>query len=101
MINYSREVRNTIIITLGLATIFLIFLFHLIAPLTNLLSGYNNLVDYVNTTYNETRSHRSLVFFGESVQSIGLLIDIIIILVILFISLIVYLCVRWSFKYNK
>lgn len=94
----KREIRNYILIAMGATVLFLIFLFHLIQPLNSLLNGYNHLIDYVNVRYNETRSHRSLVFFGESVESIGLLIDIIIVAVILIVVLMVYLSVRWSVK---
>lgn len=100
MTKYSREVRNYIIIGMGMVVIFLIFLFHLIAPLNSLLTSYNRLTDYINTTYNETRAHRSLVFFGESVESISLLVDIIIVLAIILIGLIVYLSIRWSVKHE-
>ena len=94
----KREIRNTILIALGLTAIFLMFLFHLVGIINNLLFGYNNLVDQTNALYNTTMGHRSLNFFGEGVESVNLLIDIIIVLVIICIGLIVYLAVRWSFK---
>jgi len=83
---------------MGMTVIFLIFLFHLIHPFNSLLNGYNNLIDYMNATYNSTWSRRSLVFFGESVESIGLLIDILIVAVIIIVGLMVYLSIRWSVK---
>lgn len=94
----KREIRNTILIALGLTAIFLMFLFHLVGVINNLLFGYNFLVDQTNALYNTTIPHRSLTFFGEGVQSLNLLIDTIIVFVIICICLIVYLSVRWSFK---
>lgn len=101
MTKYNREIRNYILITMGMAVIFLIFLFHLIAPLNSLLSGYNHLVDHVNASYNATYSHRKLSFFGEGLESISFLIDIIIVAVIIIIGLMVYLSIHWSVKQNK
>ena len=83
---------------MGATVIFLILLFHLIAPLNSLLGGYNRLVDHVNTYYNTTYHRRELIFFGESLESIGFLIDIIIVAVIIVIGLMVYLSIRWSVK---
>lgn len=96
----KREIRNTILITLGLTAISLMFLFHLIETINGLLIGYNSLVDQTNALYNTTMGHRRLNFFGESVESVGLLVDITIVLVIICIGLMVYLTVQWSFKEN-
>lgn len=101
MTKYNREIRNYILITMGMIVIFLIFLFHLISPLNSLLSGYNHLVDHINTSYNATYSHRKLNFFGEGLESISFLIDIIIVAVIIIIGLMVYLSIYWSVKQNK
>lgn len=98
MTKNKREIRNTILIALGLTAISLMFLFHLVEVINSLLIGYNNLVDQTNALYNTTMGHRTLNFFGESMDSMGLLVDIIIVLVIICIGLMVYLAVRWSFK---
>ena len=94
----KRETRNYIFMGMGLTVIFLILLFHLVGTINNLLSSYNRLVDRINIKYNETMDHRSLIFFGESVESINLLVDIIIVFVIIIIFLMVYLRIRWSVK---
>lgn len=97
----KREIRNYILIGLGSTVIILILLFHLIGTMNWLLNGYNFLVDHINTKYNETMEHRSLIFFGERMKSISLLVDIIIVFIILIVSLIVYLAIKWSLKEVK
>ncbi len=92
------EIRNYILITLGFTVVFLMFLFHLLAPINSLLLDYNRLVDYANKNYDTNHSHRSIVFFGERMESIVVLIDTLIVAVIIIIALIVYLSVRWSVK---
>lgn len=94
----KREIRNTILIALGLTAISLMFLFHLVGVMNNLLIGYNNLVDQTNALYNTTMGHRSLNFFGEGVESVNLLVDIIIVVIIIIVGLMVYLPIRWSIK---
>lgn len=94
----KKEIRNCIFMGIGFTTIFLIFLFHLVKTINTLLNGYNILIDRVNIKYNETMSHQTLLFFGESVESVNLLVDIIIILVVVFIGLMIFLKVYWSFK---
>lgn len=86
---------------MGYTIIFLMFLFHLMIPLNSLLNGYNRLVDYVNTRYNETRSHRELILFGEGMDSIGLLVDIIMVIIIVIMGLIMFLIICWNEKSNK
>lgn len=83
---------------MGLTVIFLIFLFHLIEVISSLLNGYNFLVDRINVNYNETMDHRSVIFFGENIESINLLVDIIIVFIFVLIGLMVFLKIYWSVK---
>ena len=96
-----REIRNYILIAMGFAVICLMFLFHLLSPINTLLHRYNNLIDYVNKKYNTTHSHQSVIFFGETMESIVVLIDTIIVVIVVIIILMVYLTIRWSFKESK
>ncbi len=56
------------------------------------------MVDHVNKNYNTTYSHQSVMFFGERMESIVVLIDTLIVAVIIIIGLMVYLNIRWSVK---
>lgn len=97
----KKSIQNNILMAMGYTIIFLMFLFHLIVPLNSLLNGYNRLIDYVNIKYNETRSHRELIFFGEGMDSIGLLVDIIIVLIIVIMGLMIFITIYWNEKSNK
>lgn len=97
----KREIRNYILITMGFAVICLMFLFHLLSPINTLLHRYNHLIDYVNKKYNTAHSHQSVIFFGETMESIVVLIDTIIVVIVVIIILMVYLTIRWSFKESK
>lgn len=101
MTKYSRETKNYILITMGSAVICLMFMFHLMVPFANLLVKYNRLVDYVNKTYDGNHSHASFFFFGEKIETIAFLIDIIIVASVIIVVLIVYLSIRWSVKRNE
>jgi len=83
---------------MGFTVILLIFLFHLIETINYLLRKCNNLIDYINVINNSTISHQTVIFFGESTESINLLIDIIIVFVIIIIGLMVFLKIYWSIK---
>lgn len=97
----KREIRNYILIAMGSAVICLMFIFHLLQPINNLLHSHNRMVDHVNKAYNTTYSNQSVIFFGERMESIVILIDTLIVVAVVIVILIVYLSIRWSFKNGK
>lgn len=97
----SREVKNYILIAMGSTVIILMFIFHLLSPINDLLHRYNHLVDYTNKRNNTTYSHQAVIFFGETMESIVVLIDILIVAIVVVVFLIVYLAIKWNIKEVK
>ena len=99
--NYSREVKNYILITLGFAILFLTWLFHLLSPIAKLLYKYNHLVDYINKTFDTGYSHTSITFFGTEMENIVVLIDSIMVAIVVIVFLTIYLAIKWSIKRDE
>ena len=83
---------------MGSAVIILMFIFHLLSPINSLLHRYNHLVDYVNTRYDKNLSHQSVIFFGETMESIVVLIDTLIVVIVIIVFLTICLAIKWSIK---
>jgi len=95
-----KTVQNYILIAMGFAVICLMFSFHLLSPINNLLNSHNYLVDHVNNAYNTTYSNQSVIFFGERMESIVILIDTIIVVAVVIVILMVFLTIYWREKEN-